>query len=371
MDPIVETVKKKVNLLLAFKTGNQWKIFSSWARATTSQSPCYRTLSLRNASRYLPSFKIFLKNHVLLFKLTLCRVSIPIIFPFVNFTTPILLQTVIAGAWQSSCWILASSPPSQPKTKLGVETITQISTWKLCSSCSLIFKILTSLLQAWFWRLGELGVQVERNCLGGKSLCSQVCLFYSTIWYFWYSYWLGPRLANSFITSTLYFSKSCWQNILSFPPGWTFHWAACPPSSCKSLSQLLSIFCYNYHQVFVRIIIKFLLQLLLSFCDNRIRGKAVLVNYYSRCALDVLLCSYFGISSLCGLVFDSIRSILRHVLFSFVNIYYVHNFQGWLFADSGRSGSFICSSFVWNTSTTQRPCQIGGSQNVQMFPLSF
>jgi len=29
------------------------------------------------------------------------------------------------------------------------------------------------------------------------------------------------------------------------------------------------------------------------------------------CALDVLLCSYFGISSLCGLVFDSIRSILR------------------------------------------------------------
>ena len=39
----------------------------------------------------------------------------------------------------------------------------------------------------------------------------------------------------------------------------------------------------------------------------------MLVNYYARCALDVLLCSYFGISSLCGLVFDSIRSILRHV----------------------------------------------------------
>ena len=53
----------------------------------------------------------------------------------------------------------------------------------------------------------------------------------------------------------------------------------------------------------------------------------MLVNYYSRCALDVLLCSYFGISSLCGLVFDSIRSILRHVLFSFVNIYYDTTFR--------------------------------------------
>ena len=97
----------------------------------------------------------------------------------------------------------------------------------------------------------------------------------------------------------------------------------------------------------------------------------MLVKYYSRCALDVLLCSYFGISSLCGLVFDSIRSILRHVLFSFVNIYYVHNFQGWLFADSGRSGSFICSSFVWNTSTTQRPCQIGGSKTCKWFLFHF
>jgi len=29
------------------------------------------------------------------------------------------------------------------------------------------------------------------------------------------------------------------------------------------------------------------------------------------CILDVILCSYFGISSLCSLVFDSIRSILR------------------------------------------------------------
>ena len=219
MDPIVETVKKKVNLLFAFKTDQQWKIFSSWARATTSQSPCYRTLSLRNASRYLPSFKIFLKNHVLLFKLTLCRVSIPIIFPFVNFTTPILLQTVIAGAWQSSCWILASSPPSQPKTNLGVKTNKQISTWKLCSSCSLFFKILTSLLQAWFWRLGELGVQVERSCLGGKSSCSQVCFLFIYNSVFLVFVLLGPALANSFTTFTLYFSKSCWQNILSFPSG--------------------------------------------------------------------------------------------------------------------------------------------------------
>ena len=171
MDPIVETVKRKVNLPFAFKTNHQWKILSSWARATTSQSPCYRTLSLRNASRYLPSFKIFLKNHVLLFKLTLCRVSIPIIFPFVNFTTPILLQTVIAGAWQSSCWILASSPPSQPKTNLGVKTV-------VVFLFIVFFEILTNLLQAWFCRLGELGVQVERSCLGGKSPCSQVCFFF-------------------------------------------------------------------------------------------------------------------------------------------------------------------------------------------------
>ena len=57
----------------------------------------------------------------------------------------------------------------------------------------------------------------------------------------------------------------------------------------------------------------------------------MLVKYYSRCALDVLLCSYFGISSLCGLVFDSIRSILRHVLFSFVNIYYDTKLSGLAF----------------------------------------
>ena len=37
--------------------------------------------------------------------------------------------------------------------------------------------MLTSLSQARFWRLGELGVQVERSCLGRKSSCSQVCFF--------------------------------------------------------------------------------------------------------------------------------------------------------------------------------------------------
>ena len=105
MDPIVETVKKKVNLLFAFKTDQQWKIFSSWARATTSQSPCYRTLSLRNASRYLSSFKMTFKLQSFLwimspfFKSTLCHMSIPIIFPFVKSTTLILVQTVTAGAW--------------------------------------------------------------------------------------------------------------------------------------------------------------------------------------------------------------------------------------------------------------------------------
>ena len=51
----------------------------------------------------------------------------------------------------------------------------------------IVFIMLTSLLQAWFWRLGELGVQVERCCLGGKSSGSQVCSL-STIWCFWYSY---------------------------------------------------------------------------------------------------------------------------------------------------------------------------------------
>ena len=152
MDPIVETVKKKVNLLFAFKTDHQWKIFSSWARATTSQSPCYRTLSLRNASRYLPSFKMTFKLQSVLrmmspfFKSTLCHISTLIIFPFVKFMTPILLQTVIEGAWQPSCWILAPSPPSQPTTNLGVKTNKQISTWKLWSSCSLYFFDLTSLL---------------------------------------------------------------------------------------------------------------------------------------------------------------------------------------------------------------------------------
>ena len=62
------------------------------------------------------------------FKFTLCHMSTPIIFPFVKFTTPILLQTIIAGAWQSSCWILAPSPPSQPTTNHGVKTNKEIST---------------------------------------------------------------------------------------------------------------------------------------------------------------------------------------------------------------------------------------------------
>ena len=86
------------------------------------------------------------------------------------------LSSQVLGSLLAGFWLLLLLLNPRPTSGWKQTNKYQHGSCVLLVHC-FFFIMLISPLQAWFWRLGELGVQVERSCLGGKSSCSQVCFF--------------------------------------------------------------------------------------------------------------------------------------------------------------------------------------------------